>query len=95
MKHYTLLKLAPGADPVTAQEKIWKTYRKLDEELDWLNRPVVVRRCEDVASSFDLMATFELDSEAQLEQYLAHPLTKKLAEKLEGLVAERATFDRY
>ena len=95
MKHYILWKLAPGADPVEVQEKIWKTCRKLDDELDWLNRPVVVRRCEDVASSFDLMATFELDSEAQLEQYLAHPLTKKLAEKLEGLVAERATFDRY
>ncbi len=95
MKHYTLLKLAPGADPVEVQERIWKTYRKLDEELDWLNRPVVVRRCEDVPSSYDLMATFELDSEARLEQYLAHPLAKKLADKLEGLVAEKATFDRY
>ena len=95
MKHYTLLKLAPGADPVEVQEKIMKTCRRLDDELDWLNHPVVVRRCGDVACSYDLMATFELDSEAHLAQYLAHPLTKKLAEKLEGLVAERATFDRY
>lgn len=95
MKHYTLIKLAPGADPVEAQERIWKAYRKLDDELDWLNRPVVVRRCEDVACSYDLMATFELESEAQLKQYLAHPLTKKLTEKLEGIIAEKATFDRY
>ena len=95
MKHYTLIKLAPGADPVEAQERMWKTYRKLDDELDWLNRPVVVRRCEDVACSYDLMATFELESEAQLEQYLAHPLTQKLTEKLEGIIAEKATFDRY
>jgi len=95
MKHYILWKLAPGADPVEVQEKIWKTCRKLDDDLDWMNHPVVFRRCEATDSSFDLMACLEMESEEQLAQYRAHPLTQKLAGKLEGLVTETATFDHY
>ena len=34
MKHCVLYRLAPGADPVEVQEKLMKTYRKLDGELD-------------------------------------------------------------
>ena len=95
MKHYTLYKLAPGADPVAVQERLWKTYRKLDDELDWLNHPVVYRRCDDTASSYDLMASFELEGEEQLREYLAHPMTKKLEEKLADVVESAATFDHY
>ena len=95
MKHCVLYRLAPGADPVEVQEKLMKTYRKLDGELDWLNHPVVYRRCDETDSSYDLMASFELESEAQLREYLAHPLMKKLAEKLEGVVESQATFDHY
>ena len=95
MKHYALLKLAPGADPVAVQEKLWKTYRKLDDELDWLNHPVIYRRSEGGRSDYDLMAVVELDGEERLADYLAHPLMAKLADKLEGAVAEQAAFDHY
>lgn len=95
MKHCVLYRLAPGADPVEVQEKLMKTYRKLDGELDWLTHPVVYRRCEETDSSYDLMMVFDLEDEERLREYLAHPTTKKLAEKLEGVVVEMATFDHY
>ena len=95
MKHCVLFKLAPGTDPVEVQEKLWKVSRKLDDELDWLNHPMVYRRCDDTASSYDLMMSLELESEARLAEYLAHPLTKKLEEKLAEVVVEKATFDHY
>ena len=43
MKHYLLLKLKAGVDPVEIQEKLWKGLRKLDDELDWMNHPVIHR----------------------------------------------------
>ena len=95
MKHYELLKLASGLDPVAIQEKLWKTYRKLDDELDWLNKPVVFRAAEGGKSSYDLMAVVEIDGEERLDEYLAHPLTQKLEGKLEGAVADKAAFDHY
>ena len=95
MKHYTLIKLAPGADPVETQEKIWKIYRKLDDELDWLNKPVIVRRCEGTESSYDLMASFELERVEQVEEYRAHPLTEKLRGKILEFDEDKATFDHY
>ena len=95
MKHVMLIKLKPGTDPVEIQEKIWKTFRKLDDELEWLNKPMIYRRCEDVESSFDLMASFELESEAQVQAYLDHPLTEKLRGKILEHVADKATFNHY
>ena len=95
MKHYVLLKLAAGTDPVKIQEKIWKTFRKLDDELDWLNHPVVYRSCRDGAPGFDMMTVFEIEAEEQLDEYLAHPLTRRLAEEIGKDVKEKATFDHY
>lgn len=95
MKHYEFYRLVPGTDPVQIQEKIWKTFRKLDDELDWLNKPVVFRAAEDGKSSYDLMAVVEIDGEERLDEYLAHPLTQKLEGKLEGAVADKAAFDHY
>ena len=95
MKHCVLLKLAPGVDAEKVQHKVWKAYQKLDEELDWLNRPVIFRGCMDAASDFDLMAVVELDDEKQLEEYLRHPRTLKLAEELAEAVACRASFNHY
>ena len=94
MKHYTLIKLVPGADPVEIQEKLMKGYRKLDDELDWLNHPVVFRSCKDT-DDFDLMAVVEIDEEERLEEYLNHPTTKKYMDKIAEAVAARATFDHY
>ena len=37
MKHYVLLKLAPGVDVEAIQLRVKKTYEQLDMELDWLN----------------------------------------------------------
>ena len=51
MKHYVLLKLAPGADVESVEEKIFKAYDKLDEELEWLNSPAVYRSCTGAAGS--------------------------------------------
>ena len=93
MKHYELLKLAPGADPVEIQEKLMKGYRKLDDELDWLNRPVVFRGCR--AGDFDIMVVVEIDGEARLEEYLNHEITRKYMDKIADAVAGRATFDHY
>ena len=78
MKHCVLWKLAPGADAVEVQEKIWKNCRKLDDELDWLNHPVVYRRCDNTDSGYDLMAILEMESEDQLALFREHPLMKKL-----------------
>ena len=94
MKHYVLLKLAPGADPVEVQEKLMKGYRKLDDELDWLNDPVVYRSCKE-GDDFDLMVEVEIEEEERLGEYLAHPLTLKIEGKLEGAIAERAAFNHY
>ena len=97
MKHCVLLKLAAGADPVQVQEKIWKALRKLDDELDWLNHPVVYRSALPHAGdgAYDIMASFELDGEERLAEYRAHPLTAKLEGRIADAVAERATFDHY
>ncbi len=95
MKHYTILKLNPGVDPIEVQQKIRKTYEKLDGELDWANRPVVYRACEDSKESADVMAVIELDSVEQLQDYLANPHFQKLAEKLKPLIAGQFTFDHY
>ncbi len=95
MKHIMLIKLKPGADPVAIQEKIIKTFRKLDDELDWLNRPLVVRRCEDTDASFDLMASFELEKESQVAEYQALPQVEKLRGKILEFVEDKATFDHY
>lgn len=95
MKHYTLLKLAPGADAIEVQHKIRKAYEKLDDELDWANRPVVYRCCEDGASDMDIMAVIELDSADQLKEYRQNSHYVKLTEKLQDLVVERVTFDHY
>ena len=95
MRHIMLIKLKPGTDPVEIQEKIFKTFRKLDDELDWLNKPMVFRAAEGGKSSYDLMAVVEIDGEERLDEYLAHPLTQKLEGKLEGAVADKAAFDHY
>lgn len=95
MKHIVFLKLTPGADAAEVKEKLWKTYRKLDDELDWLNHPVIYRRSDDIESTYDLMVSVELESEAQVAEYLAHPLTRKLAGKLAPEIEGKATFNHY
>ncbi len=94
MKRYELLKLVPGTDPVEVQEKMWKTYRKLDDELDWLNRPVIHRSCRE-GDDYDLVVVIEIDQEERLSEYLSHPLMLKLEGKLEGDIEKRAAFDHY
>ena len=95
MKHIMLIKLKAGTDPVEIQEKIMKTFRKLDDELDWLNRPMVRRCCEGTGASFDLMASFELEKEEQVAEYQALPQVEKLRGKILEFVEDKATFDHY
>lgn len=94
MKHYILLKLVSGADPVEIQEKLWKGFRKLDDELDWLNHPVVYRSCKE-GDDYDLMVVVDIEAEERLGEYLSHPLTLKLEGKVEDFIKKKATFDHY
>ena len=94
MKHYEFYRLVPGTDPVQIQEKIWKTFRKLDDELDWLNHPVIHRNCQ-AGDDFDLMVVVDIDEEERLPEYLSHPLIEKLAGKLGSDVVKKKTFDHY
>ena len=89
------MKLAPGADPVTVQEKIMRACRKLDDDAAWINHPSVMPRCPDIPSTYDLMVRFDLEDESQLQSYFDHPLTQKLADQLEGLVVDQASFSHY
>ena len=95
MKHYEFFKLTPDADVVKVQQKVWKALQKLDDELDWLNRPVVYRNCLSKPGSPDLMAVIDLDGEELLEQYLEHPTRQKLAEHLKDVVVSEMAFDHY
>lgn len=94
MKHYVLLKLIPGTDPVEVQEKLWKGLRRLDDALDWVNHPVVFRSCKE-EDDYDLMAVVDIDEEARLPEYLAHPLTLKLEGKVEDVVKKKISFNHY
>ena len=69
MKHYELLKLVPGADPVEIQEKLWRGYRKLGDALDWLNHPVVHRRCRQ-EDDFDLMIMVRIEEEERIGELI-------------------------
>ena len=94
MKHYEILKLVPGADVEAVRHKIWKAYDKLDAELDWLNHPTVYRGCRADGDA-DIMAVFEVDDEARLQEYARHPVHVKLVEALKDAVASRVSFDHY
>ena len=95
MKHIAFFRLAPGADAAAIREKLWKTHRKLDDELDWLKHPVIYPRCEETESTYDLMLSVEIDEAERLREYLDHPLYRKLEEKIMPSVESRATFDHY
>ena len=95
MIHYELIKLVPGTDIVEVQQKISKTLKKLDDELDWLNRPVVYRDCAEGKGSFDLMAVIDLEGPERLGEFLANPHTVKLNEALSGAILGRMAFDHY
>ena len=94
MKHYALLKLNPQADPLAVHEKLWKGFNKLDQAADWLNHPVIIRGCcpDD---DFDMMVSVELDTEERLPEYLSHPITQKLEEKVRDAIASKMTFNHY
>ncbi len=95
MKHYMLLKLAPGADIQKAEERIWKTYEKLDKELTWLNYPKVFRSCAGGESDADIMVVADLDSDENLQSYLTHPLYLEMEEDLKDVVVGRTSFAHY
>ena len=95
MKHYTILKLKKGVDPVEIQQKIRKAYDKLDADTDWANHPVIYRACEESAESASIMAVIELDTAERLSDYAANPHCVKLSEKLKDVIEEKITFDHY
>lgn len=94
MKHYELLKLVPGADPVEIQEKLWKSYRKLDDSMDWLNRPVVHRSCRQ-EDDYDLMVVIDVEKEELLNGLLDDPQVRKQQEALKAFIQKRKIFNHY
>ena len=94
MKHYELLKLVPGADPVAVQEKLWKCFRQLGDTVDWLNHPVVYRSCRP-EDDYDLMIEVTIDEEERISEFMADPLALKLEGKVEQFIHKRKTFDHY
>ena len=95
MKHYVLLKLAPGADKEAVYSRVWSTYEALDKELEWLNFPQVYRSCVDRDSNADIMAVIDLDDESHLQPYLTHPLHVQMAQDLKDVIVSRTSFDHY
>ena len=93
MRHYAMVKLAPGADAVKVQEKLMKVYQKLDDELDWMNHPVVTRSCGH--SDMDIMAVVDIDGEEQLDEYMANPHLKKLMDSLGEKIEKVYWFNHY
>ena len=94
MKHYELLKLVPGADPVEIQEKLWRGYRKLGDALDWLNHPVVHRSCRQ-EDDFDLMVVIEVDKEELLNALMDDPEVRKQEEAVKAFIHKRKIFNHY
>ena len=94
MKHYELLKLVPGADPVEIQEKLWRSYRKLGDALDWLNHPVVYRSCRQ-EDDFDLMVVIEVDREELLNALMDDPEVRKQEEAVKPFIHQRKVFNHY
>ncbi len=95
MKHYVLLKLAPGADAEKVEEKLFKAYDKLDEELNWLNKPAVYRNCVSSGTNADIMVVINMDGADHMQEYLTHPLHLKLEKAIAESVADIVTFDHY
>ena len=93
VKHYVLLKIAPGADVEAAFNRVRETYQALDAALEWLNHPQVYRSCIDRDSNADIMAVIELDGPEHLQPYLTHPLHLKMAQDMKDVVVGRTSFD--
>lgn len=94
MIHYVLLKLASGTDKDAVEARVRKTYRELDEALDFLHDPQVFRCCVERDSNADIMAVIRLDGEEFLQPYLTHPLHLQMAKDLKDAVIGRTSFDR-
>ena len=91
--HYVLLKFAPGTDLDAAEKKVRATYQELDRTLDFLNNPAVYRCCIERDSNADIMASVELDSPDQLQDYLTHPLHVAMAKGFASALIGRTSFD--
>ncbi|MBM6991478.1 MAG: Dabb family protein [Mobilibacterium timonense] len=93
MKHYVFLKFKPEQDLDEAEKIIRSTFRGLDNALPWFMNPCVYRNTIDRDTNADILATVEIESEEQLTTYLAHPLHRAMAARLDPEVERRTTFD--
>jgi len=94
MKHYELLKLVPGTDPVEVQEKLRKYLRELDSTKDWLNHPVVHCGCRQ-EDDYDLMIVVEIDAEERMGELVDDPLALEYQGKIAQYLKKRKSFDHY
>lgn len=94
MKHYELLKLVPGADPVEVQEKLSKCFRKLNDATDWVTHPIIYRSCRE-EDDYDLMIVVDIDGEERVAELMTHPLASELEGKVKDFIHKHKTFDHY
>lgn len=93
MKHYVLLKFAPGTDLDAVETYVRSVYDQLSETLDFLTNPKVYRSCVVRDTNMDIMATIELDNAEHLQTYLTHPLHMQMAMSLKDKIIGRQSFD--
>ena len=87
MKHYELLKLVPGTDPVEVQEKLRKYLRELDGTK-------VHRSCRQ-EDDYDLMIVVEIDAEERMGELVDDPLALEYQGKIAQYLKKRKSFDHY
>lgn len=93
MKHYVLLKFAPGTDLDAVEKHVRSVYDQLAETLDFLTNPKVYRSCVVRDTNMDIMATIDLDCADHLQTYLTHPLHVQMAMDLKDKLIGRQSFD--
>jgi hypothetical protein len=94
MKHYELLRLVSGTDPMEVQEKLQRYFRELDGTKDWVNHPVVHRSCRK-EDDYDLMIVVEIDAEERMGELMDDPLALELQGRIAQSIKKRKTFDHY
>lgn len=93
MKHYVLLKFAPGTDLDAVEKKVSGVYAQLDSVLPFLNDPCVMRNCVERDSNADIMVSVDLDTPEKLQDYLTHPLHVQMGQDLKDALVGRTSFD--
>lgn len=91
--HYVMLRLEPGfvTDEYFAYTE--DIFNRLLEAQEDILSVSVHRNCVAREGNYDLMIRLELENEAALPRYLAHPLHQEFARSNGDVLLSRASFD--